>query len=409
MVGSSKIGTNLSEKSRTSQRIRRVALIMETAVAPRRRMLDGLARYIQEHDPWALYLKPFMTGGRLTDWLKDWNGDGVITVVKGSELAPPPAPPGLSLVYCGGQAKSGHLPIVVADNQSIGQLAADHLLERGFRHFAFVRHPLAAWSVERWDAFSAAVGQFGFACSIHNLPEPDGGPSGPEEWERQQLDLMQWIATLPKPIGIMTSTDRLGQQVLEACQRAAAVVPEQVAVIGADDDETMCRLCNPPLSSVIIDDHARGYRAAAVLDQLMNGGPSPTEPILIPARGVVARGSTDVLAINDSTIANAIRFIREHACDEIDIDDVAKRVMLSRRVLERRFKALTGRTPNNQILRFRLDRAVSLLTETDLGLKEIAIKAGFGSPSYMGAVFQRVLRRTPGSYRPLQNHRLPKT
>jgi len=379
---------------------RRVALILESAVAPRRRMLEGVARYIKEHEDWGLYLKPLLADHNLQDWLDGWDGDGVITNAKGSAAGPVTVPQGISLVYCGGQAQSGHMPLVVADSHSIGSTGAQHLLERGFRQYGFVRYADTEWGRDRCAAFDGHVREAGYTCSVYDLHEPGGGPSGPGAWEQQQLGLVHWIASLPKPVGIMTSTDLLGQQLLEACQRAAVPVPEQVAVIGADNDELICRLASPPLSSVIIDDEQRGYQSAALLDRMMNGEDPPTEPILIPAKGIATRASTELLAIDDPVVVKAVRFIREHAFEGITVEDVAEQVPQSRRVLERHFRKMMGRTINDHILASRLDRAVMLLTETDLSLKQISLKAGFGSTSYMGAVFKRVLGRTPGSYLP---------
>ena len=197
----------------------------------------------------------------------------------------------------------------------------------------------------------------------------------------------------------MTSTDLLGQQLLEACQRAGVLVPEQVAVVGADNDELICNLCFPPLSSVIINDEQRGYQAAAVLDELMAGRAAPARRVDIEPVGVVSRASTDILAIDDPSLAASLRFIRDHACDSIGVDDVVAAVPMSRSALERRFRHVVGRSINDEIVRVRLNRAIELLSATQLELKMIAHKAGFGSPSYMGAVFRDKLGRTPGSYR----------
>jgi LacI family transcriptional regulator len=177
------------------------------------------------------------------------------------------------------------------------------------------------------------------------------------------------------------------------------IVPEHVAVIGADDDELICDICYPPLSSVIINDKQRGYEAASMLDRLMSGKAPPAQPVYVEPSGVVSRASTDILAIEDQMLAQALRFLRDHACEPITIDDVVRTVPMSRSVLERRLKKALGRTINDEIVRLRLNRAVELLSATDLELKAIAYKAGFGSPSYMGAVFREKLGRTPGSYR----------
>ena len=141
-------------------------------------------------------------------------------------------------------------------------------------------------------------------------------------------------------------------------------MPEQVAVIGADNDEPICQISFPPLSSVIINDDQRGYQAAAVLDRLMRGEPPPAEPIYIEPAGVVGRASTDILAIDDDAVVRALRFVRDHACDGIGVDDVVRQVPLSRSVLERKFRKAVRRSINNEIVRVRLNRAVQLLCET---------------------------------------------
>lgn len=197
----------------------------------------------------------------------------------------------------------------------------------------------------------------------------------------------------------MTTNDLMGQQLLEACQRLKIKVPEEVAVVGADNDEPICRIASPPLSSVIINDHQRGYEAAALLDQMMSGRPAPTEPIYVEPAGVCTRASTDIMAIDDTAVVGALRFLREHAFDRINVDDVVKEVPLSRSVLERRFRRIVGRSINSEIVRLRINRAIELLTETALELKVVAMRAGFGTQSYMNAVFQAKVGKTPGSFR----------
>jgi LacI family transcriptional regulator len=197
----------------------------------------------------------------------------------------------------------------------------------------------------------------------------------------------------------MATNDLMGQQLLEACQRRQIEVPEEVAVVGADNDEPICRIASPPLSSVIINDHQRGYEAAALLDRMMNGEPPPREPIYVEPAGVRTRASTDFLAIDDPAVTAALRILRENIASPISVDDVVDQVPLSRSVLERRFRRMLGRTMNDEIVRLRINRAIELLTETELELKMVAKRAGFGSQSYMNAVFKSRLGKTPGSFR----------
>jgi LacI family transcriptional regulator len=361
-------------------------------------MLAGVARYMQEHRPWAVYLKPDSVEKSIESWLHTWNGDGIIAAMR-EVAAEAILNVGVPVVDVAGHVQRPNMPLVRANDWSIGKLGAEHLLERGFRHFGFCYYPNEFWSERRREGFTQALAKQGFTCFNHDLRVPGQGTGGPLAWEEQQSGLAKWLHSLPKPVGIMASTDLMGQQILEACQRLRISVPEVVAVVGADNDELICRIAMPPLSSVIINDAQRGYEAAALLDRLMEGQSPPAEPIYVEPTGVQARMSTDILAIEDTVIAQALRVLRTHACDGLSVDDLVRQVHVSRSVLERRFRKAVGRSVNEEMVRVRLNRAVELLTDTTLTLKDIADRAGFGTQIYMNAVFKQKLGRTPGSYR----------
>lgn len=381
-----------------AQRPRHVAMIVESAVAPRRMMLTGVARYIREHEPWAVYLKPFGVEKSLPNWLQNWNGDGIIAAVRDldRELF---VHRGIPVVDVMGFFRHEHIPLVHTNDRSVGRIGAEHLLERGFTNLGFCEYAGEFWSLERRQGFEITIGQRGMQCSTYKMTPPGPGMGGPEGWEQQQRNLAEWLRQLPKPVGIMATNDLMGQQLLEACQRLRIRVPEEVAVVGADDDEPICRIASPPLSSVIINDQQRGYEAAALLDRMMAGQPAPVDPIYIEPGGVRTRASTDVMAIDDASIVTALRYLRDHACEHINVDDVVRQVPISRSVLERRFRKFVGRSINDEIVRFRINRAIELLAETNLELKIIAERAGFGTQPYMNAVFQTKLGQTPGSFR----------
>lgn len=382
-----------------ARKVRHVALIVESQVAPRRMMLNGVARYMQEHEPWAIYLKPFGVEKSLDEWLRHWDGDGIIAAVHNPDTDALTRI-GVPVVDVVGAVRDERVPLVRTNDQSVGRQGAEHLVERGFKHFAFVEYfgEMTFWSANRRIGFAAALAEKGQECHVYKMPLP-AGRGGPETWEQQQRDLASWLAELPKPIGVMTTNDLMGQQLLEACLRMQINVPEEVAVVGADNDEPICRISSPPLSSVVINDHQRGYEAAALLDRLMRGHVPPKTPVLVEPAGVVARASTDIMAIDDAAVLKALRYLREHATDEIGVEDVVREVPVSRSVLERRFRKVVGRTINNEIVRLRINRAIELLTQTELEMKVIARKAGFGTQSYMNAVFQAKMHKTPGSYR----------
>jgi LacI family transcriptional regulator len=202
----------------------------------------------------------------------------------------------------------------------------------------------------------------------------------------------------------MACYDFKGQQVLDVCAELGIAVPEQVAVIGVDNDSHLCSLCTPPLTSVVPDTRRAGYEAARLLDRLMQGSPVPADAILVKPVGIVDRQSTDVYAIDDADVVRALRFIRAHACEGIRVADVLREVSLSRRVLESRFRELLGRTPHAEIHRLQMERACRLLTETDLPLVQVASQTGLAHAEYLSVAFKRHTGLSPRDYR--RQHRL---
>jgi LacI family transcriptional regulator len=215
----------------------------------------------------------------------------------------------------------------------------------------------------------------------------------------EQERIMAWLKALPKPAGVMTCNDYRGQHVLDACVRLDLAVPEEVAVIGVDDEEELCELCEPPLSSVVPNAEMVGYKAAELLDHLMSGGTARQPRLEVPPIEVVTRQSTDVLAIEDPEIAAAVRYIRENACQGAKVEDVLDDVPLSRSILERRFRKYLGHSPQALIRQTRLKRVKQLLIETDLTLAKISALAGFRHQEHMCVLFKKVIGESPGAYR----------
>ena len=209
---------------------------------------------------------------------------------------------------------------------------------------------------------------------------------------------MPWIRSLPKPVGLLACNDIRGHQILAACRKAGAPVPEEVAVVGVDNYELLCELATPPLSSIEQNTRAIGTRAASILDGMMEGEAPPGDERIEPGR-IITRQSSDVLAIEDADLVQALRFIREHAAQGISVADVLHEVPISRRELERRFKNILGRTPNQEIQRFRFQYVRRLLADTDLPIHVVATKAGFQYVEHMSTAFKRAIGRTPHEYR----------
>jgi LacI family transcriptional regulator len=387
------------EERRALQRVPRVGLLIETQVGPGRDMLRGVARYVRESGPWALHLEArqqmFIEGWE-PKWLSNWRGDGIIARFETNSILRAVRRANVPTVDVLGDAKGSGMPLVHVDDVAIGQLAARHLLERGFKQFGFVSRPDEPWAQRRLTAFRDCVGSQGYPCSVLEAGDFE---ELPEEWDTFIKQTAEWIQKQPKPLGLMLCADRVGPLVTQACRQAGVLVPEEVAMIGVDNDEPLCEICDPPLSSVCPNHEGVGYHAAALLDRLMAGDAVPAEPLLLPPRTVVVRQSSDVSAIDDSVVSVALSMIRERACSGLQVSDVAANVPASLAVLRRRFRAILGRSVHQEIVRVQLRKAQELLRETDLPLRTVAERAGFRHQEYMGAVFKSRVGMTPGQYR----------
>jgi LacI family transcriptional regulator len=295
------------------------------------------------------------------------------------------------------------IPCVTSDHRAIGQLGAEHLLETGYPHFAFSGYRLIGWVADRWLGFSQTVGEARAFRYDYTLPPSQIGKSGRslQRWEAAQLRLLNWIESLPKPVGIMACNDAHALDLLDACRRAGIDVPDAVAIIGVDNDESLCRLTKPELSSVVPDPRRVGYEAAQMLDDLMSGrrNKSEAQRVLIRPRHVVTRASTQGTAISDEIIARALRSIRERAGEGINAEQILRESGLSRRAFYQRFQSLVGRTPHEEITRARLGRAKRLLQETNLSNERIAELTGYCSAAHMSVAFRRELGMPPGEFR----------
>jgi LacI family transcriptional regulator len=372
----------------------KVALLIETSNAYARGLLRGIMSYRREHRSWSFHLSEHNRGDRPPGWLKHWNGHGIIARVENKAIAEALRDLRIPIVDVSAARLIPSLPWFETDDGAIAHLAAEHLLERGFRQFGYAGDPRFNWSNWRCEHFQNCVRAAGYECAVYR-PSRTLRPGD----DAQVDDLAAWIARLPKPIGIMACYDLRGQQVLDACRRVEVAVPDEAAVLGVDNDDLLCELAEPPLSSVIPNTHRTGYEAAQLLDEMMAGRSVKGETHLISPIGVATRQSTDVLAIDDRNVARAIHFIRRHACDGIKVKDVLRAVPHSRTLLENRFKKLLGRTPHEEILRVRLNRVKQLLVETDLSLEQIAERSGFPHVEYLSVAFRREVGLPPSQFR----------
>lgn len=371
----------------------RVAVLVGTSTGWGRGIIRGIASYANTHGPWHVWVE-----GRGQDepprLPPGWVGEGIIVRVSNPAIARFVASAGVPTVNVSSiMLSGGTFPQVANDVRATGRLAAQYLLDRGLRQFAYVGLPRLAYVRPHYEAFAATLADAGFPCAVH---APGTGRVG---WLAGQQTLAEWLRKLSKPVGILTWATPQGRAVLDACRCGGLLVPEQVAVLSGDDDPLLCGICEPGLSGIAVAAEQIGHEAAVVLGRLLAGRRPPKRPILIPPTGVVTRRSTETLALENPDLAQAIAFIREHATEPIQVDDVLQVVAISRRQLERYFQETLGRTPAEEIRRVRLERAKELLATTDLPIPKVAAASGFGTGEYLATLFRQSTGLTPLKYR----------
>ena len=366
---------------------KRVALLIETSNEYARRLLSGINNYIREHRPWSIYLSEYSRNNVDFTWLKGWQGDGIIARIENEQTARYILETNVPTVDLSAFRMIPSLPYLETDDRAIAAMAAEHLLDRGFTNFGFCGDTQFRWSSLRNHYFAEYLDNLGYPCHSYNGSEESIG------------ELIRWVQILPKPIGILACYDIRGRQLLEACRLAELSVPDEVGVLGVDNDELLCELSNPPLSSIKSNPLRTGYLAAELLDRMMSGEKVGALAQLIEPVDIHLRLSTDVLVVKDKLVSDAVRFIRNHALDDIQVQDVVDNLAVSRRSLEHRFRKALGRTPHEEIIEIKLKLVKRLLLETTLSLSVIAERAGFKHTEYMSVVFKRMTGIRPGQYR----------
>jgi LacI family transcriptional regulator len=395
-----------------------VAVILDAARAYDPLIIGGVAQYVGDRTAanggvatWSLYVEedPIQ---KLPN-LARWHGQGVIANFDDRRVAATLRGSGLPVVGVGSgygwYVASSGIPYIYTDNVAIGRAGAEHLLACGLPTLAFYGYPrgrTTGWSDERKAAFVATVERAGRPCHVFTGRQRDV-----RRWEDLQEELQAWLARLPKPVGLMACNDLRARHVLEACQALDLKVPADVAVIGVDNDQLICELTRPPLSS--IDQAARriGYEAAALLDRMMavgsrrkRGAATPTS-VIVPPLGVVVRASTDTFASQDEAVVEMLRTLRASPGRKPPVADMAERLGISRASLEQRFRTVVGRSIHDEYVRLRLQHLRTLIVDTDLPLKAIAARAGFPSLQYMTTFLRRQCGVTPARLRSMERTR----
>jgi LacI family transcriptional regulator len=372
-----------------------VLLLVETSRAYGRGVIEGVSRYALENGPWMIQFEDRAIDSLPPKWLKYWRCDGIITRTVSLKQARMLRATGLPLVELHGDPRIG-IAQVRSDMLVGGRMVVDHFCSNGLRQFAFATYLETWWHRTHREHFCQALAERGFECHVYQAPKSNKIVS---TWnENQRPRLIRWLHSLPRPIGIHTPGDLQAVRLLGICRELNLAVPEEIAILGTGDDPVICETVHPTLSSLHFDNNRVGYEAARLLDLKMSGKQAEIVSC-IPPSYVAVRQSTDLLAIEDADVIQAVHFIRECACTGISVPRVADEVGISLSVLERRFHQYLGRTPTQEITRVRIERAKTLLARTDQTNQSIARKSGFASLEYFTRVFRHAVGMKPSDYR----------
>ncbi|ADE53919.1 xylose operon transcription regulator XylR [Coraliomargarita akajimensis] len=371
-----------------------VLMMIESSRESGRKLIDGITQYARHFGPWTINWKP--TGVRgLAALNRQSNFDGILArdVAEVRDLVKAGIP---AVIFTYTKQSMPGTVFVSADDEQIGRQVAREYLDRGFKHFAFCGQTNAPWAEKRGHCFESALEEAGFEVA-HCWMEPAmlDDDAIPEDTNR----VRDWLSALPKPVGIMAGNDDIGQWVVQLCQSIGLRVPDDCAVIGVDNDPVVCGVCDPPLSSVNLDQMQAGYRAAAALHKLMNGEQPESNRITASVGELVIRQSSDIMAIEDVAIAKAVRFMQRNAARPVTVDQIAEASGLFRRGLERRFRKGLGQSVQQRFHEVRAAHLAKLLSETQLTIEEIAEQCGFNQASHLSRFFSSVRGETPSAYR----------
>jgi LacI family transcriptional regulator len=380
-----------------------VAVLVDTSTTWGRAVLHGINSYRLKNGPWEI----FVEARGLEEHLRvpaGWRGDGIIARVSTPLMARELKALNLPVVNVSGiELPEATFPRATTDLKASARLAAEHFIERGFKHFAYFGLRGLEYVATHRGVFSELViAHGGDFTSLAVKPMAGAEP----DWRLDLASLGQWIHGLPKPVAILCWNASSARELVFACHETGLLVPEEVAVLSQANDEALCETSLVPISGIAVSGDGIGHQAAEKLDLLMQGRRRIPTTTLIAPLGVVTRQSTDTLAVGDPAVVKALSFVREHSTQPLRVEDMAQHAGVSRRVLERRFDELLQRTPADEIRRIRMARARSLLTETDLPMDQVAEMAGFTSQAYLSDSFRRQSGVTPVQYRKQNRMRL---
>lgn len=378
----------------------KIILLIDISEEYGQNLMKGIVKYSKENGPWMfckmpLFYRETLGMDGIVDFARDWGANGIIAQLYNDLDVKKVLDAGIYLIVEDFKERFSDIPNITGGYTEAGKMGAEHFLKKGFRNFAFYGFKNIVWSRERAEGFENRLKENGF--DVHYFEHEQIHTR--DLWYYKPSALSQWLQSLPKPIAIMACDDERGQHITEACKHAGLLIPEEIAVLGVDNDKMTCSLSDPPLSSIELDTEKGGFEAARLMDKLIKKQTTELVDIIVKPTQVITRQSTDIASANDKYIAMALKYIHQYIDTHINVSDVVKQVPLSRRALEKRFLETTGSGVYQYIYNLQIQKFAQRLLETDLTINEIALASGFENSKNISRQFKQVKGCTPIEYR----------
>ncbi len=390
------------QKKYTQKRNLTIAFVVPTVGLNTRRILKGISRYIMINPAWHLRLA-CGDSKNLLPVLAKAGIDGAFISVQSERLNNNLLEMKLPCIALQCLNIPKGIPYLTADSFNAGRIVAEHFLERGFRNFAYYSLSNVIWSQQRMEGFRGRLKEAGYSTSIYNV---NAKGNSAKDWQIGRTWIkgfdgpLNWLKSLRKPVALMTCDDGVGYDLIEAAGEAGIRIPEDVAIVGMDNDEALCNTIKPPLSSIDANSEQAGFEAAELLNAMIIGKvPIASRAILARAVSVVVRQSSDILAINDPSVAAAVHFIRTRFNSLIQVTDVVEAAALSRRALEKKFRQILNRSILDEIMRVRIEHICDLLLKSSMSIDQIAASSTFVSTSHLIRAFKKNIGMPPRTFR----------
>lgn len=381
----------------------RLILLTDFTEAFAQYLLKGILKYSKEREPWVVcrmppsYKQRFGIKGVL-DWAKKWEADAIIAQFDITDDVSVFEANNIIAIAQDYKQRFTNIPNITSDYHLAGRMVADFFIQKGYRSFAFFGYKDVVWSEERCEGFFDQIAKYGFSSSFHEYHNEQIE----NLWFYESTPLIKWLKDLPTATALMTCDDNQAIKITEACRIADLKIPEEIAVMGVDNDTVVCNLSEPPLSSLHMNVEMGGYETAVLIDKMIKEKTKEYKDIYIKPLNIINRISTDIYSTDDPYVLQAIKYIHQNLSNKLGVEDIVKQIPLSRRLLEMRFKSVTGEPIYQYILKLRIENFAQLLLSSNEPISTIALNVGFIDYKNLARQFRQLKHCSPSEYR-LQN------